>query len=402
MNRLVWKLLRQHISFSQLTGFFIANLLGLLIILVGIQCYRDVSPVFNSDSSDSLFKKEYIILTKKISTLGSFMGKNNGFKASEVEEIRSQSFTRNLGVFTPSLFKVYASVGVSGTGINMNTEMFFEAVPDEFVDASVSKWEYDEESHTIPIILPRSYLNIYNFGFAQTRNMPKLSEGLLSLIKLNITLSGSGKTEAYNGIIVGFSNRINKILVPQSFIDTANNTFAPGWKSQPSRVIIEVKNPTDPAISTFFAENNYETEGNDLESGQITHFLRMLTTLILIVGGIICLLSLYILVLSIFLLLQKNTMKIKNLLMLGFTPKQVVAPYMLLTILLTACTFLLSVMGLLVIRGQYMPFLQEALPSLQQSGIWLSVGIATVLCLLISSLDIILIRRKIKKIGLSV
>ena len=95
-------------------------------------------------------------------------------------------------------------------------------------------------------------------------------------------------------------------------------------------------------------------------------------------------------------------MKIKNLLMLGFTPKQVVAPYMLLTILLTACTFLLSVMGLLVIRGQYMPFLQEALPSLQQSGIWLSVGIATVLCLLISSLDIILIRRKIKKIGLSV
>ena len=74
MNRLVWKLLRQHISFSQLTGFFIANLLGLLIILVGIQCYRDVSPVFNSDSSDALFKKEYIILTKKISTLGSFMG----------------------------------------------------------------------------------------------------------------------------------------------------------------------------------------------------------------------------------------------------------------------------------------------------------------------------------------
>lgn len=402
MNRLVWKLLRQHISFSQLAGFFIANLLGLLTIIVGIQCYRDVSPVFNSDSDDALFKKEYVILTKKISTLSSFMGKNTGFKPSEVEAIRSQSFTRSLGAFTPSLFKVYAGVGLSGAGMNLNTEMFFEAVPDEFVDAAVSKWEYDEESRTIPIILPRSYLNLYNFGFAQNRNMPKLSEGLLSLIKMNITLSGQGRTESYNGIIVGFSNRINTILVPQSFIDMANSIFAPGQEPQPSRVIIEVKNPTDPAIGTFIAENNYETEGNDLESGQITHFLRILTTLVLIVGSIICLLSLYILILSIFLLLQKNTRKIRNLLLLGYTPGQVATPYILLTILLTACTFLLAVMGLWLIRRQYLPVLQEVLPSFQQSGIWLSVGISAILCLLISCLDITLICRKIKKISLSV
>lgn len=29
MNRLVWKLLRQHISVGQLTGFFLANLFGM-------------------------------------------------------------------------------------------------------------------------------------------------------------------------------------------------------------------------------------------------------------------------------------------------------------------------------------------------------------------------------------
>ena len=28
MNRLVWKLLRQHISVGQLAGFFLANLFG--------------------------------------------------------------------------------------------------------------------------------------------------------------------------------------------------------------------------------------------------------------------------------------------------------------------------------------------------------------------------------------
>ena len=35
--RLVWKLLRQHISFSQLAGFFFANLCGMVIVLLSVQ-----------------------------------------------------------------------------------------------------------------------------------------------------------------------------------------------------------------------------------------------------------------------------------------------------------------------------------------------------------------------------
>ena len=55
MNRLVWKLLRQHISIGQLTGFFLANLFGMLIVLLSIQFYRDVLPVFTQ--GDSFMKK---------------------------------------------------------------------------------------------------------------------------------------------------------------------------------------------------------------------------------------------------------------------------------------------------------------------------------------------------------
>ena len=46
MNRLVWKLLRQHISVGQLAGFFLANLFGMMIVLLSVQFYRDVLPVF--------------------------------------------------------------------------------------------------------------------------------------------------------------------------------------------------------------------------------------------------------------------------------------------------------------------------------------------------------------------
>ena len=90
MNRLVWKLLRQHISVGQLAGFFLANLFGMMIVLLSVQFYRDVLPVFTE--GDSFMKKDYIIATKKISTLGSFAGKSNTFSKDEIKRPESPTF----------------------------------------------------------------------------------------------------------------------------------------------------------------------------------------------------------------------------------------------------------------------------------------------------------------------
>ena len=103
MNNLVWKLLRQHISIGQLTGFFFANLFGMVIVLLSAQFYKDVLPIFTE--GDSFMKKDYIIATKKISTLGTFAGKNNTFSPEEIEELKQQSFTLTVGAFTPSQLK---------------------------------------------------------------------------------------------------------------------------------------------------------------------------------------------------------------------------------------------------------------------------------------------------------
>ena len=167
MNRLVWKLLRQHISIGQLTGFFLANIFGMLIVLLSVQFYKDVLPVFTQ--GDSFMKKDYIIATKKISTLGSITGQSNTFSKDEIKELEAQPFTRSVGAFTPTLFKVSAGLGMEQAGIRISTDMFFESVPDEFVDVSLDKWHFDEGTQTIPIIIPRNYLNLYNFGFAESQ-----------------------------------------------------------------------------------------------------------------------------------------------------------------------------------------------------------------------------------------
>lgn len=343
-------------------------------------------------------KKNYIIATKKISALGSFTGRSNTFSPKEIEEMKEQSFTESVGAFTPSLFKVSAGLGMQEAGIHLSTEMFFESVPDEYVDVSLDNWHFDESAQVIPIIIPRNYLNLYNFGFAQSRNLPKLSEGLMSLIQMDIMLRGNGRAEQFKGKIVGFSNRLNTILVPQAFMDWANQRFAPGKEARPSRLIIEVKNPADTTISDYFQQQHYEPEGDGLDAGKTTHFLRLITGIVMGVGLFISILSFYILMLSIFLLLQKNTVKLENLLLIGYSPNRVALPYNILTCGLNLAVLILSVGGVAWVRNYYTEIIGTLFPQLETGTLLPCWTAGCLLCLAVSSLNIVMIRRKIMSI----
>ena len=396
MNNLVWKLLRQHISIGQLTGFFFANLFGMVIVLLSAQFYKDVLPIFTE--GDSFMKKDYIIATKKISTLGTFAGKNNTFSPEEIEELKQQSFTLTVGAFTPSQFKVSAGLGMQEAGVHLSTEMFFEAVPDEFVDVNLDKWYFDENARSLPIIIRRSYLSLYYFGFAQSRNLPKLSEGLMSLIQMDILMKGNGRVEQYKGNIVGFSNRLNTILVPQSFMDWANKNFAPDRQADPSRLIVEVNNPADASIAKYFQQKGYETEDGKLDAGKTTYFLRLIVGIVLAVGLFISLLSFYILMLSIFLLLQKNTTKLESLLLIGYSPSKVALPYQTLTVGLNIVVMLLSIGIVSWTRASYLETLNSLFPQIPSGSLWPTFTIGILLFLLVSFINIIVLKKKMLSI----
>ena len=173
---LVWKLLRQHISVPQFAGFAFANLFGMFIVLFGWQFYQDVLPVFTSQ--DSFMKADYLIVSKKIGMAGTLSGSSNTFTAAESDDFEAQRFVEKVGKFTSTEYRVDAKMGVNGQPV-LSSELFFESVPDEFVDVPLTSWTYTEGSKEVPIILPRSYINMYNFGFAQSRSLPKISDGLV-------------------------------------------------------------------------------------------------------------------------------------------------------------------------------------------------------------------------------
>lgn len=392
---LVWKLLRQHVSIPQFIGFFFANLCGMLIVLLGYQFYCDVMPVFTAE--DSFMKSDYIIVEKEVGVGSTLSGRSNAFSQAEIDDMASAGFAAKMGAFTSTQYQTTAHMGINGTNV-LNTELFFESIPDEFVDAPQGSWRYEKGAHEVPVILPRSYIAMYNFGFAQSRSLPKISEGLIGMIDFDIFVQGDGKNASFNGKVIGFSSRVSSILVPQSFMEYTNETFAAGKHASPTRLIMEPDNSKTKVMTSYFDKNGYEVENDKLEAEKTTYFLRLMVTMVMGVGLVISVLSFYILMLSIYLLVQKNSSKLENLLLIGYSPNRVSRPYQLLTVFLNMGVLILSLIILMLLRGQYMEIISTLFPDIDFGGMMPAIVLGIALFVLVSLTNTIAIRHKIVSI----
>lgn len=392
---LIWKLLRQHISVPQLAGFSLANLFGMFIVLLGYQAYKDILPIFSGDNS--ILGNNYMVMSKRITTGSTLSGTANTFSQTEITDISEQRFAEKVGKFTATEYKVNARMGVNGVSI-LSSELFFESIPDNFVDVPLDSWQWKPGDTTIPIVLPRSYLTMYNFGFAQSHSMPKISDGLVGLIDLTLYIQANGANDVYKGKVIGFSNRLNSVLVPQAFMDWSNGHYAPGKQSQPSRLIMEVANTGDDRIIKYVDEMNYEVEDDKLNAEKSTYLLRMTVSAVMLVGLVISILSFYILMLSVYLLVQKNAEKLENLLLIGYTPARVALPYQLLTIGLNLAVLVIALVLLAVARNYYIGMITMLFPEVSEGSMMPAILLGVVLLAFVSVINIAVICRKVTNI----
>ncbi len=115
--------------------------------------------------------------------------------------------------------------------------------------------------------------------------------------------------------------------------------------------------------------------------------------MVAVVGIVISLLSFFVLMLSIYLLLQKNTRKLQNLLLLGYSPSQVSRTYVLMVAAINSVVLLLSLALTLAARAYYMLTLRAI--GTQGGSMWPAIAVAVVIMAGITAGNVAAIKRKV-------
>ena len=342
----------------------------------------------------SLIGNDYMIISRPVERVG---GETPKFSAEDIEELRNEEFVKNLGVFASSKFRVDG--GIEFKGRRLSTMMFFESVPDSFIDVSSEEWHFEQGDEMIPIILPRNYLNLYNFGFSQTQGLPNITEDMIKRVEIDIRIKGNGYTDNYVGCVVGFSDRLNTILVPMSFMDWANCYYSTEVSSDATRLILEVQNPSAPEVVSYMEEHGYVAEDKPSESSKALFLLQVCVAIIVGIGAIFSILSIIILTLSIYLLLQKNVNKLENLVLVGYKPMYVAMPYILMTVVLNLSILIIGIIAVIYAQGWYMGYLGGLFGVTLETSPAASIIAGVVLTTVITLFNFFIIYRKIAEIS---
>ena len=375
--------------------FFIFTISGFYILILANVLYFDFAKTFTKDSE--IWKSNYIVLNKKISALGTLTGSKPTFETVEIEELKNQSFVEEMGVFKTSLFPVKLQVGGVAGIRGFSTDLFFESVPEQFIDVENEEWSWKEGDEFIPIIIPKSYLNLYNFGFASSQGLPQVSENLFTKIPFQLVIGKGLEQKIYQARIVDFTTKINSILVPENFLDWANKSFANQENQPPSRVIIQTSNSGEENYSQYFEEHNYDINRDELKNNELTSYLRLAFTLVLFVGGIIVFASIWLMVINFQLLIEKNKHKIKDLSLIGFTKKQLCWPYQKLMILFMLFGLLISI-PLVNYTIQYIQSKLGSFITVEDSSFPVVIGGSAIVLIFILILNALILNHTVKKI----
>jgi hypothetical protein len=302
----------------------IGALIGLTALCLSFQLMLDVQS-FHSGEED-LFGPNSVVIQKKVTKLSTLGMNSTDFSDEEVEELRNKEFITDIAPFESADFRVAISE-VEGDGLPpFYADMFFQSIPDKFLDLDVD-WSWNEESEYIPIVLPRDFIMIINYGIAQSQGFNQISEELMLAARLKIHIKGKDGNTKMIGRVVGFSQKISSILVPKSFLDHANGKYGSGNKIQPNRIFITTVDDSYGELEELMEDMNLDIAKSAIDVAKIKTIIGVVIGIFGIAAVLIMLLSLMGFVQYSQLVLSKASYEIQTLLRLGYSTKMIVKTF---------------------------------------------------------------------------
>lgn len=374
MRSVLNRVFRQQLGIGKFLFSGVAYVVGYTLILVALQGYSTIRKYLYPAQSAS----SYHIINKSVGLGHTLFGGTAHFTEEEFKEIVDQPFVEAAATFRSNKFAAIGHVG----NLGISTELFFESVPDEFIDRP-AEFEWNVGEQFIPLIIPEDFLRLYNFGYAASRGTPQLSRSTIQMVPLKIRIHGASGEMFLSAKVVGFSDRIPSVLVPDNFLAWANREVGGVTAETTSRVIVKVQADETWRLEAFLGEKGWEINRERLMFGQTLGALNLLLSVVIAIGLAFVVFALAIVLMNVSLMIARARDEVSLLLQLGYRSADLVRHFMGYLTLFLATVSLVTCATFYLAKIQVDQFLDKN--GIDVSGpVTLWVIMAAVLCFLLA------------------
>lgn len=310
------KLLFKNQDRKQLIIAMIGSFMGITFLITSIHYLIKVNEF--GEGADVLGPNTMIV-QKKVSNTNSLNLAKTDFSESEILSMKKEKFILDVKPVISNNFNISFETADPHVPY-FRSDVFIQTVDPDFLDVKSKDWKWSEQDSIVPIILPREFLIMLN-TFMSAQDIPQVSDDLAKEIRFRFTLSSEKGKEWITARIIGFTNSVSSILVPESFMNYGNEKHGAKSDQKITQIIISGKESEFGLVEDMINKYHLESKSSQLDIGRLK---SIVSTLILVVVGISVIalfVSGLVLIQYAQLLMSRNAYEVKTLLRIGYAQK---------------------------------------------------------------------------------
>jgi len=313
------KVLFQNQDKTQLAIAVLGSIIGMLFLISSIHYLIRVNEF---GKGEEILGPNTMIVQKKVSNSSSFNLSKTDFSVDEIERFKNEPFVADAQAVICNNFNVLLLTDDKFVP-KFSSDVFLQTVNSKFLDVPADKWNWNEGDTIVPIVMPRDFLVMLN-TFMSASGIPQVSEDLAKDIKFKLRISNEIKKDFVTAKIVGFTNEIPSLLVPETFMKYANQKYATVKETKITNVMISSKEGEFGKMEKFLEERGLESRKSQLVIGKLKSIVSTLFVVLLLISFVTVLVSSLVLIQYMQLLIATNQYQIRTLLRLGYNPRKII------------------------------------------------------------------------------
>jgi len=318
------KLLFNHQDIKQLIIAFIGAFVGITFLVTSVHYLVRVNEF---GENTEILGANILVIQRKVTSSSSLNLTKTDFELKEIEKMKKEPFVEDVQAVVSNNFRVWLETN-DKTIPPFKTDVFIQAVDKKFLDVKSEKWKWKEGDKSVPIIMPRDFVVMLN-TFMSASGIPQISDELAMQVKFKLRISNGVSQEWVDSKIIGFTNEIPALLVPEEFMTYANAKFTDGTTGKITQLMIAGKEGQFGKLEAYMDDHGLESRNSQVVVSRLKSIVGTLFGVISGISIIAVLLSGLVLIQYLQLLMAQNKYEIRTLLRLGYAPNVLISSFFL-------------------------------------------------------------------------